>query len=174
MKSSIALVGFMASGKSTVGRILAASLGKRLVSTDRLVETRAGKPISQIFETEGETGFRRLETEVIKELVDLRDSVIDCGGGAVLETANTANLKQEAVIVYLTVSPEEVLRRLPRTDSRPLLMDGNRTKTIGELLERRRPLYENSADFTLDTSGLTPQEVAARIFDWLKTHEGQG
>ena len=122
MKSNVALIGFMGVGKSAVGKALAERLGKKYVEVDSLIVQKAGKSITQIFQEEGEIAFRELEIEVIKEIALKKNQVIDCGGGVVLNKINIDRLKQNAVIIWLTASPEVILKRTTLDgDVRPLL-----------------------------------------------------
>lgn len=169
MKTSIALIGFMASGKTTVAKMLAEKLGKELAEIDVLIEQRAGKNIADIFASEGEPAFRQLEVETIKDVSVRHNQVIACGGGAVLNKANIANLKQEAVVIYLDVSPEAVLERAQKdTTVRPLLKVENKAERINALMSQRQSLYEQAADIKIDTSGLSASEVASEIIEQIK------
>jgi shikimate kinase len=169
MKTNIALIGFMGSGKTAVGRILAEKLNKRFVELDGLIEQKAGKSIPQIFAQDGETAFRQLEIELTKEVAESKNQVIACGGGIVLNKINIDRLKDEAVIVYLTASPAVILKRTSADkNERPLLLSSNKTVTIGELLRFRKPFYERAADITIDTSKLDTNTVADEIIARLK------
>jgi len=126
MKNSIALIGFMGTGKTAVGRLLADKLGKRFVETDELVAKRAGKSISEIFEQGGEGFFRELEHDVIKDVAELENLVISCGGGAVLNKANVNRLKKNCVVILLTASPEVIQERTSNESGRPLLLDSDK------------------------------------------------
>jgi len=140
MKTSLALIGFMGTGKTAVGKLLAQKLGKTFFETDVLIERKAGKSIPEIFRQEGEIGFRELEIEVIKEIAGRKNAVIACGGGAVLNTINIDRLKRECVIVCLAASPEVILKRTSADkDGRPLLAVADRLRQIKELLKFRRP-----------------------------------
>jgi shikimate kinase len=173
MKSSIALIGFMGTGKTAVGRALAKKLGKSFIELDPLIEQKAGKTIPEIFQEDGEIAFRELEIMVTKEAAGQKDVVIACGGGVVLNKINIDRLKKEAVIVYLTASPKVILKRTLNDDEeRPLLKVANQTQTIKELLRFRKPFYERAAAFTINTSRLNIDSVAAQIITRLKEYEG--
>jgi shikimate dehydrogenase len=171
-KTSIALIGFMGSGKSAVGRILSEKLGKKLTVVDKLIVRRAHKPISRIFAEDKEAAFRRLETEVTRKVAAIPGQVIDCGGGIVLNKVNMDMLKERAVVVYLAASPEAVLKRvsLSRT-RRPLLENKDKAGSIKSLLEYRRPLYEQAADITVDTEGKGIDVIAREIILKLRQYE---
>jgi len=128
MKSSIALIGFMGVGKTAVGQALAEKLSRTFVEMDVLIEQKAGKPIPEIFQQDGEIAFREMEIEVAKEVSQGKNQVIACGGGVVLNKINIDRLKKGAVLVYLTASPEVILKRTSGDgDKRPLLKASDKT-----------------------------------------------
>jgi shikimate kinase len=172
MKTNVALIGFMGSGKTAVGKILAEKLNKRFVELDSLIEQKAGKSIPQIFARDGEIAFRQLEIEITREVARGKNQVIACGGGIVLNKINIDRLKGEAVIVCLTASGAVILERTSAgKNERPLLKSSNKAATIGELLRFRKPLYERAADITIDTSKRDINAVADEIIARLKEDE---
>ncbi len=172
MKTSIVLIGFMGTGKTTVGKALAKRLGKDFVELDRLIEQRAGKPIPRIFDESGETGFRELEITVARETAGRLNSVIACGGGIVLNQINIDRLRQEGVIVYLTASPEVILKRVSGDAAeRPLLRVADPAQTITELLKFRQPFYERAAEITVNTSKMDIAGVVGQIVSRLKERQ---
>ncbi len=166
---NIVLVGFMATGKSTVGRALAQRLAFSVVDTDDMIEAKAGKPISQIFADAGEAAFRELEAAAAREAVSLSRHVIITGGGIVLRQANMEALKQAGPVFCLTASAEEILRRTQGTTHRPLLQTADPLVTIRELLHVRAPFYA-AADHTIETTGVPLDAVVARILEILTVH----
>lgn len=174
MKTSIALIGFMGTGKTAVGKLLAEKLGKDFIDIDVLIEKKAGKSIPAIFRDEGEIRFRELEIEVMRQLTGRKNAVIACGGGAVLNKINIDRLEQECIIVYLTAAPSVILKRTSGGQERPLLLVKGRVRQIAELLKYRRPYYERSADITINTSRLTPEAVAQTIMEKVKENESHG
>jgi shikimate kinase len=160
MKSSIALIGFMGTGKTAVGKALANKLGKKFIELDALIERNAGKTIPEIFARDGEIAFRELEITAAKEVAGKKNVVIACGGGIILNKINIDRLKRECVIVYLKATPAVIWQRVSRADGRPLLNVDNPRLRIRELLKFRRPLYEHAADITVDTSKLDVDGVA--------------
>ncbi len=172
MKSNIALVGFMGTGKTDVGRLLAGKLGKDFVELDELIEQKAGKTIPEIFQQDGEIAFRELEIEAAREAAAQKNAVIACGGGVILNQINVDRLREQGVIVYLTASPEAILQRTSSdTDERPLLVAEDRASRVEKLLNFRRPFYERAADITVDTSELDAAGVAGQIITELSEHE---
>ena len=172
MKNNIALIGFMGAGKTVVGKTLAQRLNREFIETDTLIEQKAGKPIPEIFRQDGETAFRELEIEVIKEVAGEKNKVIACGGGVVHNKINTDRLKPGAVIVYLTATPQVILKRTSgEGGTRPLLNVTDRATEIRELLRLRKPLYERAADFKIDTSKLDIDSAAAQIISKLTANE---
>lgn len=171
MKSSIALIGFMGSGKTVVGKALAERLGKEFIELDALIERKAGKTITEIFQQDGEIAFRELEIEATKEVAGKKNAVITCGGGLVLNKINIDRLKQECLIVYLTVSPGAILKRTGADEKRPLLMTTDRASRVKEMLKFRQPFYERAADITIDTSKMTVDSVVEQIIKEVKSGE---
>jgi shikimate kinase len=165
----------MCAGKSTVGWRLASRLGKAFVETDALIEGRAGISVAEIFARSGEQRFRDLEAEVVRDVSAGRDSVIACGGGVVLRPENVTCLKSGAVVVHLVVSRDRVIERLgSQSDVRPLLSGSEREGRVTELLKYRDPFYSKAAELTVDTTGLSVDEVVERIVQSLGEHEGTG
>jgi shikimate kinase len=172
MKSSIALIGFMGTGKTAAGKLLASKLGKEFIETDALIEKRSGRSIPEIFRREGETGFREIEIEVVKDIAGRKNAVIACGGGVVLNTINIDRLRWECVIVCLKASPAAIVKRTANDKGeRPLLNAVDRLRQIGDMLKHRRPFYARGADITINTSRLKPDEVAVRIIEEVKKYE---
>jgi shikimate kinase len=162
-KNSIALIGFMGSGKTVAGKILAQRLNHKFIDVDKLIEKQCGKSIARIFAEDGEPVFRRYEIEAIKEASSSPSSVIACGGGAVLNSTNVDRIKMNATVVYLKASAGTLAARLSRERNRPLLKTGNKLATINALLSERAPIYEKAADIIIDTSNLNQESVADAI-----------
>ncbi len=172
MKTNIALIGFMGTGKTAVGRRLAEKLGRKFIELDSVIEKKAGKSIPEIFVEDGEIAFRELEIKATKEVARTKRAVIACGGGVVLNRINIDRLKEGAVIVHLTAPPGVILKRtLREAGKRPLLEVENPLAAIRELLKFRKPLYERAADTTINTAKLDINAVAEQIIDELKEDE---
>jgi len=161
-RRNIALLGFMGTGKTTVGQLLATQFSMTFVDMDRIIEEKAGKPVSRIFEEDGEPHFRALERALVMELSAKQDLVIGAGGGVVLNPANVSDLSRSGLVICLTAAPEEILKRLSGDNKRPLLEGGEKAAKILKLLESRRALYE-SIPRRVDTTHLTPVEVAEEV-----------
>ena len=171
MKTGIALIGFMGTGKTAAGKVLARKLGREFVELDSLIERKAGKTIPEIFRQEGEVAFRELEIEAAKEVTGRRNVVIACGGGMVLNKINIDRLRKECLIVYLTASPDVILQRTADSiRERPLLDVGDRALAVQKLLESRKPFYEQAADITVDTSERDIDSIAKQIISQVKAY----
>jgi len=166
---NIVLVGFMGSGKTTVGKLLAEATGMPLLDMDAMIETRAGKSINAIFADEGEAYFRNLERELVMELAATRGHIISTGGGIVLNPQNIADFEQTGLVVCLLVDAASVLERIRHDTTRPLLA-GDKEARILQLLEDRKPLYE-SIKHCIDTSGRpSPEPTAREIIDLYRSN----
>lgn len=159
---NIALVGFMGSGKSTVGQIVAGLLGFRFIDTDEMIEGIAGKRIAEIFASEGEARFRQLEREAVVNLKERSHTVISTGGGLITNPENLASLKEHALVVCLWCSAETILRRVGHQTHRPLLRVENPEERIRALLAERAPTYRQ-ADVLLSSEFRKPREVAIHV-----------
>ena len=172
MKTNIALIGFMGTGKTAVGRALAKRLGREFVEMDSLIEQKAGKSIAEIFQQDGEIAFREVEIEVAREVAKGKNLVVACGGGVVLNKINIDRLKEGAKVVYLVASLQVILKRvLKGGEVRPLMNVSDRAATIRELLRFRKPFYERAADITINASKLDIESVAEQIIGRLKQDE---
>ena len=167
-KDNIVLIGFMGSGKTTVGRELAKRLGMDFVDTDAYIEEAAGKSISDIFAEDGEEAFRRMETETLKHLRDtVSNTVFSTGGGMPLRKENAALLKEIGKVYYLTAANLVIYDRIKENTDRPLLQERDPYGRICELMKQRKPLYEAAADMWVDTNSNDLEEVIGIIKeDW--------
>lgn len=166
---NIVLIGFMGSGKTVVGRRLAAELRLDFLDTDELIEKTAGKKISEIFAAEGEEYFRDLESEVLKTLRDYDHFVLSTGGGMVLRAENVALLKGLGPVVLLWTDPEKIWHRIKHEEHRPLLKVADPEGEIVKRLGDREPFYRQAADWIIDTSKLDVDQVTEEIIKWLKS-----
>jgi len=164
---SVVLIGFMAAGKTAVGRALASELGFEFCDTDEMVASTAGLTVEEIFAAEGEQRFRELERDAVIRAAARPGRVIACGGGAVLSVRNYGVLKGAGPIVYLRTSADELIARLGRGEGRPLL-GGDPAEAVPRMLSERAPAYETAAEVTVDTDGRSPEDVAQEIAGQLK------
>ena len=164
---NIVLIGFMGSGKTTVGRELHHRLGYPLVDMDHVIEQQAGKTITEIFAELGETAFRDMETSLLRELGQPESPrrIISTGGGVVGRKENRALLKNLGYVVWLHAPASVILERTAKSRTRPLLQTEDPAARIQALMEERRPLYEETAHLRLDTAGLCSDEVATGILE---------
>lgn len=161
---NIVLIGFMGTGKSVIGKKLAQRLSMGYLDTDEIIEEREGGKIFQIFQQRGEEYFRKIETQVIEEVGQQDNYVIATGGGTVLKEENMAALRKNGLIICLSADPETLWRRTANYRQRPLLNCKDPRERIKHLLKERKPYYQR-ADFTIDTSNLSDEEVVERIIE---------
>ena len=164
---SVFLVGPMGAGKSTIGKLLAAQLQLPFADSDKVLEERTGADIPWIFDVEGEAGFRRRESEVLRDLCAGPTQVVATGGGIVLLEENRQLLSQQGQVVYLQASVEQLLERTSKNSNRPLLQVAYPRARIVELVEERDPLYRQVADIVCDTDFCTPKQAAQIVAERL-------
>ena len=161
-RPNIVLVGFMGTGKTSIGRRISSQLRMRYVDTDEIVERDSRRRISDIFAEDGESAFRELESEAVRKVSKLHNHVISTGGGVVLREANMTELKRNGVIFCLTATPEEIYRRVGHQAHRPLLQTPDPLAKIQSMLTERRPYYAE-ADHTISTTGRSFGEIIMHI-----------
>lgn len=172
MRDNIILIGFMGSGKSSVGVRLSYQMKRTMIDTDKWIEQKHKRTVSEIFAHSGEASFRDMETDCLKELIRQADKqIISVGGGLPLRKENHGLLKELGVVLYLKVTPETVYQRLKTDTTRPLLQVEDPEKRIRTLLEERAPIYEACADIVLDVSELSFDEILEQIGEELKKYE---
>jgi shikimate kinase len=159
------------SGKSTVGRQLARRLNFTFIDSDQEIEQRLGCSIREYFEREGEDRFRKIESEVLKELTQSKSGVLSTGGGTVLRPENRAWLHQHTQVFYLRTSPEEVFKRLRHDRNRPLLQVGDPLLKLQELFHLRDPLYRKAAHHVVELNKPTIGAMVRKIIDILAAAE---
>ena len=163
-RESIILIGFMGSGKTTVGMRLSYKIRRPVEDLDKMIERREACTISELFATKGEEYFREKETELLRELVrKKRQGILSAGGGTPMRQQNRDLLKQLGTVVYLRVRPETVYGRLKWDKSRPLLQCKDPLSRIQELMESRAGAYESCADIIVDADELDLDEIQNRI-----------
>jgi len=164
---NLALIGFMGTGKSSVGRLVAEQLHFDYLDTDELIQSRAGRTITDIFDADGEASFRKLEHQLVNELAARKRTVISTGGGLPANPDNLTSLKTHALVVCLWASPEKIWDRVRNQTHRPLLRDPNPQSKIRELLAAREPFYRQ-ADVLINTDLRSTREVAQQIVHHFK------
>ena len=166
-QKNIALTGFMAVGKSVVGRKLARRLKRSFIDLDKAVEDKEGMKVHEIFDRKGEAYFRRAEKQQLREILNQDEQVIATGGGVVTDKENLRLLKKRAFLVCLTAPPATLLQRAGTGGNRPLLRGVNRHKRVEELLRQRERSY-GQAHVSIDTKGLSPDQVVEKILKILQ------
>ena len=160
---SIVLIGMMGAGKSSVGRVLERRTGLKRLDTDDAVAMQFGMSITEIFQTYGEEQFRETESETLRNLSSERAMIIVTGGGIVIRAENTNLLKRLGPVVWLSGDEATLFERASRRNTRPLLQNDNPRAAYAELFRERAPLYQAAADFEVDTSDITYDQVAEMI-----------
>lgn len=164
---NIVLIGFMGTGKTSVGLRLAQKLGMQFIDTDSMIEDESGMKISEIFAKNGEEYFRDLETNLVRRICKLCNFVIATGGGIVKRAENVDNLRSSGLLIWLDASPEVILCRTSGFNHRPLLQVPDPLGQICKMLKEREEFY-SQADHRVDTSNLTVDEVVDKIIDIFK------
>jgi len=171
---SVALIGLPGSGKTTVGRQLARRLQLPFVDSDHEIESRIGCSIREFFDREGESRFRDIEEEVLDALTQVPAQVVSTGGGAVLRAANRTHLNGRCRVVYLKSTPEELFRRLRHDTNRPLLQVADPLQKLKNLFAERDPLYQETANFVLETGRPSVSTLVNMIVMQLDLSGGPG
>ncbi|HHW56706.1 MAG TPA: shikimate kinase [Clostridia bacterium] len=159
---NIVLTGFMATGKTTVGRKVATTMSFGFIDTDKMIEKMANMTVPDIFDKYGEEYFRKLERAAVKKVARLKNFVIATGGGVVLNPSNIVQLRKNGVVICFKARPEIILRNIGKNKERPLLMVDNPEGKVKELLKEREPFYKFT-DYTIDVSDMTIDEVAEEV-----------
>jgi shikimate kinase len=167
LKRSIVLVGIMGCGKSAIGFRLAMTLELPFIDLDQEIEKTAGMTISEIFEKHGEPYFRKMEKELIEEILNTKLCVLATGGGAFINDETRALVKLRAHSVCITADFDVLLERVSRKNTRPLLEQGDKAAILQDLIEKRAPIYA-LADFTVDSSSGEHEYVVEKIIEWLE------
>ena len=167
--NNVVLVGPMGSGKTTVGRRLSEKLGIDFYDTDHEIIDKTGVSIDHIFDVEGEKGFRKRESDVLKDLCSKSNIIIATGGGAVILEENRLEISNTGSVIYLSSSVDQIFKRTAKSKTRPLLEDSpNKRKTIIEIIESRDPLYKEIATIIVNTNGKKLNEIIHEILIQLK------
>ncbi|MHA1370419.1 MAG: shikimate kinase [Promethearchaeota archaeon] len=167
VKTNISLIGFMGTGKTTVGRIVAERLNKRFIECDDFIVKKAGKSIPEIFALDGEIAFRELEIQVMKEIQDENNCVFSTGGGVVLNNINVLYMNKSSVVICLVARPDVIYKRIMNEgkEKRPLLAKPDPMAEIVRLLEFRKPFYAAATNLLIDTSNLPIEDVVDKVIE---------
>jgi len=166
---NIILIGYMGSGKSTVGRKAAKAVEYNFLDTDALIEKEEGMTISKLFEEKGEPYFREKETETIRKLIaEPKGNIIATGGGLPMKEGNAELLKELGTVIYLKAETDTLMKRLSGDNARPLLKNGDLREKIETMLAIRGPVYEATADLVLQTDNMSFYEIICQIEKILK------
>lgn len=170
---NIVLIGLMGAGKTTVGRLIAQRLDRPFVDTDEVVERDAHRSVAEIFAEDGEREFRRLESAAVRRVAALRGQVIAVGGGAVLDPGNVTQLRSTGDLVLLDAHPSTLADRVGDTSTRPLL-DGaeDSADALARLRDARAAAYSDAAGHAVDTTDLTPDQIAEAVLEWAHAQHG--
>lgn len=160
---NIVLIGFMGTGKTTVGKDLSQKLSMDYIDTDALIQERMGISINEIFEKYGEDFFRKIEKNIIDEISATKNTIILCGGGVVLNQENIPKLRENGKTILLKAQPITIYHRVKEDHSRPLLKGRMSLETIEKLLKEREEAYTTSADLTIETDGKMVEEITSEI-----------
>lgn len=164
---NLVLIGFMGTGKTTVSRTLAKRLSMKEVDIDQCIVQRTGKSISAIFEEDGESVFRQMETAMLAELQQQTGLIISCGGGLAMQDHNVPIMKQGGLVLLLTATPQTVLRRVRHSTHRPLLNGKMNVKAIADLMSQRSQKYKAAADLTVSTDFKSISKICEEILSLL-------
>jgi shikimate kinase len=171
LHKNIALTGFMAVGKSAVGRRLARRLKWPFVDLDRVIEDKEGMRVQDIFRRKGESHFRKVEKEILKEILSQDEQVIATGGGAILDEESLSLLRDRSLLICLTASPQNLLRRSGLKPTRPLLAGPDKIKRIESLMAEREAAY-GQAHISIDTGSVPVNKVVEKIIEKLNFQQG--
>lgn len=163
-RTNIILIGMMGSWKTTVGRILAENLNRAFIDIDHALETESGFTVSEVFERFGEEKFRLMETEILQSVLKNNNCIISTGGGTIISEINRKMLIKNGITILLRAKPESLAGRIKNTAKRPIL-NGSVDKTIilSDIWNKRKKLYEETANYIIDTDDLIPEKIAESI-----------
>lgn len=167
MTSNIYLVGFMGTGKTAVGKLLAEKLQRKFIETDELIEKKTSMSIADIFSKQGEAYFRMLEKQVLQEVAFQKNLVVSCGGGIVIDQDNINLLKKTGILICLQADAETIYERTKKHSHRPLLNVSNPLQKIKGLLNKRKQFYAK-ARFSVNTVGFKPEEISTKILEIIR------
>lgn len=165
MEKNIVLIGFMGSGKTSVGKKLSKVLKREFIDMDDFIEKKEGISVNEIFKIKGEEYFRQLEKDLCIKFSEPKNKIIATGGGVIKSSENVNNLKKGGVILYLKSTPKQIAFNLRYDNTRPLLAGGGKERKIAALMEEREPLYNKCADIIINVSNINIDETIEKIKD---------
>lgn len=171
--TNVYLIGPMGSGKTTIGQRVAKQLGLEFLDCDHELERQTGASVNLIFDVEGEAGFRERETRMLQQLTARHGVLVATGGGVVMKEQNRDLLRHNGLVVYMSASVAQQLRRLNRDRTRPLLQSGNRRAKLARLAEQRNPLYQELADIEFPTQSRSLDTTARALVKLIRSHWNQ-
>lgn len=172
MDNHIILIGYMGCGKTTLGKKLSFRKKLALLDTDKMIEQKQQKTVSEIFDEDGEAAFRSMETECLREIREYSDRyIISVGGGLPLKEENRRLLKELGCVFYLRARPDTIYKRLKKDTTRPLLRGDNPAARIKEMMEARGPFYEEAADVIVDVDEKGFEAIIEEILKGMKGRE---
>lgn len=172
MKNNLILIGYMGSGKTTLGKKISFRERIALLDTDKMIEQKQNREISRIFDEDGEAAFRQMETDCLKEIMEYSDRyVISVGGGLPLKAENRELLKELGTVLYLRAKPETIYARLKNDTTRPLLRGEDPEGKIRSMMKAREPAYEAAADAVIDVDGKSYEMIISEILDVKNTRQ---
>jgi shikimate kinase len=170
--TNVYLIGPMGSGKTSIGQRLAKLVGLEFLDNDRELEKQTGASVGLIFDLEGEEGFRKRETAMLKKLVARKNILLATGGGTIVREENRELLRNTGLVIYLRTSVGQQLRRLSQDKSRPLLQSGNREEKLARLAKERNPLYEQLADLTFPSQNRGLDAASRALYKAIQSYRG--
>jgi len=168
--TNVYLIGPMGSGKTTIGQRLAKMLNLEFLDNDHELEEQTGASVNLIFDLEGEEGFRKRETAMLKKLTARKNVLIATGGGTILKKKNRDLLRESGLVVYLQTSVNQQIRRLSRDKTRPLLQSDNREEKLARLAKERNPLYQELADVTFPSQNCSLHAASHALHQTILSH----
>ncbi|MHB1345932.1 MAG: shikimate kinase [Candidatus Humimicrobiaceae bacterium] len=168
---NISLIGFMGSGKSTIGKIVAENLNYLFVDVDKIIEYVYGLSISEIFKRFGETRFREIENEIIGKIYHNKSCVFACGGGSFCKEGNIEIIRRTSFVVYLAMTEEEAYERLKYSKNRPLLLvEEDLRQRIKNIMDQRLDIYNKNCDLKIDIDKKSPIKIKDEIISYINLH----
>ena len=168
---NISLIGFMGSGKSTIGKIIAENLNYLFIDFDKLIEYIYDLSIGEIFKNYGESYFRTIENKIINEAYYNKNCVFACGGGSFSNEVNIKIIRENSYVVYLAMTEEEAYERLKDVKDRPLLLvNGDLKQKINDIMGQRIDIYSNNCDLKIDVNGKSPVKIKDEIMTYFNLH----